>query len=69
MIVGRDEQATERNLQSAQAAWLRARGWVAEGVRWKHDAAPQLRRTHEAFTAHEAMVLTRDEPLRYRKPR
>lgn len=65
MIVGRDEQSTERALVAAQAEWLRARGWVADGLRWRHHAAL----TREAVTAHVAEVQTRMEPLRYRKAR
>lgn len=61
-----DEQSTERALQAAMAAWLRARGWTEDGRRWRHHSAPT---NAPAVQLTDAMQITRAEPLRYRRAR
>lgn len=57
-----------RDLERAQANWLRAYGWTPEGswyapqARWRHRFAPKAR---DSYTARDAFEMTRAEPLRY----
>jgi len=62
------QQAAERNLLEAQAAWLVAYGWKFDPstARWKHEHAPKAR---ESYEARDALAMTRAETLRYGGPR
>ena len=68
----RDEQDTEHALVRAEAAWLKARGWVLttggtdrlmSGARFSH---PDLRGPLD-YRMRDALALTRAEPLRFRR--
>jgi hypothetical protein len=58
----REQQQATRELERAQEAWLRAYGWVRDGLRWTH---PQLGRAGKvsACGTFDAMMLTRAQPL------
>jgi hypothetical protein len=60
----REQQQATRELERAQETWLRAYGWVREGLRWTH---PQLDGRHgskvPACSTFDAMMLTRAQPL------
>ncbi len=69
----REEQDTERQLARAEAEWLKARGWTLasaghghnlSGARWAHG---DLRGGPVDYRQSDALVLTRAEPLRFRR--
>ena len=69
----RSQQEAQRELDRAQAKWLKAYGWepriggeLAAPMRWSHHFAPKAK---ESYTTRDALELTRAEPLRYGGPR
>lgn len=62
----RGQHEATRELEHAEANWLRAYGWrqmssIGAGS-WSHPNAPQMKLT---YTQRDALMLTRAEPLRF----
>ena len=66
MTVTHEEQATERAVVLALENWLRARGWIEVGRRWRPHSAP----AHvSALMLSAAVTLPRGAPRRSRRAR
>jgi len=64
--VTRTQHEATRELEQAEANWLKAYGWrqlsSAGTGSWSHSNAPQMKL---AYSQRDALMLTRAEPLRF----
>lgn len=57
--MNREQQEATRDLQDAEARYLRSYGWICEGGRWRHPRA----RLQIWYKIDDAVAVTRAEPL------
>ncbi len=62
----RTQHEATRELEQAEANWLKAYGWrqlsSVPPCSWSHANAPQMKLT---YSQRDALMLTRAEPLRF----